>query len=135
LPIAGREEYFFIIRRASPFDENMSICYNGLHEGDMDFSIKNANYERVAAVTDRFVKERYREVCSCPQCLNDIAALALNYLPPHYYVEREEKKEIGSPWLMVETAVVEAIDRVMENPHHARIAESPHSAGSPGLVR
>ncbi len=81
-------------------------------------NVRNANYERVIAVMDRFLKDKYKNVCNCPRCISDIAALALNYLPPHYYVELEEHKEIGSPWVMVETAVVEAIDRVTENPKH-----------------
>jgi competence protein ComFB len=84
----------------------------------MDCNVKNANYERVVAVIDKFLKEGDRNVCSCSRCVNDIAAIALNYLPPHYYAE--EDKEIGSPWVMVETAVVEAIDRVVENPNHRR---------------
>jgi competence protein ComFB len=93
----------------------------------MDFNVSNANYERVTAVLDVFLKERYRHVCSCPRCLSDIAAIALNYLPPHYYVDKEEKKESGSPWLMVETAVVEAIDRVAENPNHPRTEKIDNS--------
>jgi hypothetical protein len=52
-----------------------------------------------------------------------MAAIALNYLPPHYYVDMQEKREIGSPWVMVETAVVEAIDRVSEKPNHPRLAD------------
>lgn len=84
----------------------------------MDCTVINANYERVLAVMDKLLKERYKNVCPCTRCASDIAAIALNYLPPHYYVEKEERKEIGSPWVMVETAVVEAIDRVMENPNH-----------------
>jgi hypothetical protein len=99
----------------------------------MDFSVKNANYERVTAVMDRFLKERYSHVCSCPRCMNDIAAIALNYLPPHYYVDREEKMESGSPWLMVETAVVEAIGRVVEKPNHPHIPRGAGSPGSPGF--
>jgi competence protein ComFB len=85
----------------------------------MDCTVRNANYERVVAVMDKFLKERYKNVCSCPRCVNDIAAIALNYLPPHYYVDKSGNQEIGSPWVMVETAVVEAIDRVVENPNHA----------------
>lgn len=81
-------------------------------------NVRNANYERVIAVMDRYLKEKYRNICNCPRCVSDIAALALNYLPPHYYVELDANREIGSPWVMVETAVVEAIDRVMENPNH-----------------
>lgn len=84
----------------------------------MDSTVKNANHERVVAVMEKFLGERYSSVCSCPRCLNDIVAIALNYLPPHYYVDLHEEKEIGSPWVMVETAVVEAIDRVSENPNH-----------------
>ena len=94
----------------------------------MQCNIKNANYERVLSVMDRYLKERYNNACRCPRCLNDIAALALNYLPPHYYVEIAEGREVGSPWVMVETAVVEAIDRVMENPSHP--PEKMHAASS-----
>lgn len=88
----------------------------------MDCKVRNANYERVVAVMDRLLKERYKNACCCPRCVNDIAAIALNYLPPHYYVE--ESREMGSPWVMVETAVLEAIDRVIENPNHDQL---PHS--------
>jgi competence protein ComFB len=92
----------------------------------MDCNVRNANYERVVAVMDKFLKERYKDVCSCPRCLDDIAAIALNFLPPHYYVnvDKDENKDIGSPWVMVETAVVEAIDRVTEKPNHSRSRKS-----------
>lgn len=101
----------------------------------MECNVRNANYERVVAVMDKYLKERYKNVCSCHRCVNDIAAIALNYLPPHYYVERVENQEIGSPWVMVETAVTEAIDRVMENPNHPH--RDPHHAqpqNSPALI-
>lgn len=88
-------------------------------------NVRNANYERVVSVMDRYLKEKYKNVCKCPRCISDIAALALNYLPPHYYVEFESEREIGSPWVMIETAVVEAIDRVIENPNHP-----PHESSS-----
>jgi competence protein ComFB len=84
----------------------------------MDCKVRNANYEQVIAVMERYLKEKYKNVCNCPRCVSDIAALALNYLPPHYYVTLDENREIGSPSVMVETAVIEAIDRVMENPNH-----------------
>ncbi len=100
----------------------------------MDFSVKNANYERVTAVMDRFLKERYSNICSCPRCINDIAAIALNYLPPHYYVDKEERMEPGSPWLMVETAVVEAIGRVVENPNHPLHLKNTPAHDSTGLA-
>jgi competence protein ComFB len=84
----------------------------------MDCSVFNANYERVMSVLERFLSERYPEVCSCSRCVSDIAAIALNYLPPHYCVDASNNKVEGSPWLMVETAVGEAIDRVAEQPNH-----------------
>lgn len=84
----------------------------------MDCNVRNANYARVLAVLEKFLKEPGRRLCSCPRCLNDVAAIALNYLPPHYYADSQRGEEIGSPWVMVETAVVEAIDRVMEKPKH-----------------
>lgn len=100
----------------------------------MDCNVRNANYERVMAVMDKFLKERYRNVCCCSRCVNDIAAIALNYLPPHYYVDINEEKEIGSPWVMVETAVVEAIDRVLENPNHPRQKPHINAVDSPSLM-
>jgi competence protein ComFB len=96
----------------------------------MDCNVRNANYERVMAVMERYLKEQYRNVCTCPRCVNDIAAIALNYLPPHYYVDLDANKEIGSPWVMVETAVTEAIDRVMENPNHPQHTHS-HDSNCP----
>lgn len=90
----------------------------------MNCNVKNANYDRVLAVIEKFLRERYRNMCSCQTCVNDIVAIALNYLPPHYYVEMADNREIGSPWVMVETAVVEAIDRVMENPKHPRAQQA-----------
>jgi competence protein ComFB len=90
----------------------------------MDCNVRNANYDRVLSVMDKFLKERYHQVCTCPRCLNDIAAIALNYLPPHYYSDINADRELGSPWVMVETAVVEAIDRVTENPGHSSIKSS-----------
>jgi hypothetical protein len=93
----------------------------------MAYEVKNANHERVVAVIKKFLGERYKTVCSCPRCLNDITAIALNYLPPHYYVNLEEDNNIGSPWVMVETAVVEAIDRVSDRPNHtSQLAHQAH---------
>ncbi len=94
----------------------------------MDYNVRNANYDRVVAVTERYLKERYRNLCACQRCVNDIVAIALNYLPPHYYVDIDANKEVGSPWVMVETAVTEAIDRVMDNPNHAQHAHSHDSS-------
>jgi competence protein ComFB len=89
--------------------------------GIKNCNVTNANFERVLAVMDKFLSERYDSACTCSRCMSDIAAIALNYLPPHYIVDGNNGKEYGSPWVMVETAVSEAIDRVMENPNHPRV--------------
>lgn len=90
----------------------------------MQCSVQNANYERVIRVIEKYLKERYLNACGCSRCISDMAAIALNYLPPHYYVESSPDKELGSPWVMVESAVIEAIDRVLERPNHARPARA-----------
>jgi len=103
----------------------------------MECNVKNANYERVVSIMDKYLKdkERFINVCACPRCVSDIAAIALNYLPPHYYVDVEPGNDVGSPWVMVETAVVEAIDRVMENPNHkGHRLNHIHSQDSPALM-
>lgn len=86
----------------------------------MDCSVKNANYEKVMTVIEKFLREGGVHPCSCQRCLNDVAAIALNYLPPHYYVQKYDGHELGSPWLMIETAVRDAIERVTETHHHDR---------------
>jgi len=92
----------------------------GLFVNNDNTSVVNANHERVIAVVDKFLVDRYPNICNCPRCMCDVVAIALNYLPPHYIVETDTGKEFGSPWVMVETAVAEAMDRVMENPNHPR---------------
>lgn len=86
----------------------------------MDCNVRNANYQRVMIVMERLLKDGTLSFCSCERCLDDVAAIALNYLPPHYYVEKDDGREVGSPWVMVQTAVNQAIETVKERPHHDR---------------
>lgn len=87
-----------------------------------DRTPKNANYDRVYAVIETLLKVKQVDFCGCPKCVNDIAAFALNCLPPHYYTEGNpdtgKSREVGSPWVMVQLAVSEAVERVKENPRH-----------------
>jgi len=90
--------------------------------GINDCNVINANYKRVLAVMEKLLADRYQHACGCSRCMSDIAAIALNYLPPHYFVEHGCcGDDHGSPWVMIETAVTEAIDRVLEQPHHAPV--------------
>jgi len=70
-------------------------------------------------VMEKIMARDGKNICTCSRCVDAVAALALNLLPPHYYAEPHEESETGSPWLMVETAVVEAVDRIAQKPGHA----------------
>ena len=76
------------------------------------FSLTNANVGRVLTVVDR-----YRSDCvfACPsseKCKGSIIAAALNTLPTHYYVDESRQRAVGSPWVLVESAVAEALETV-----------------------
>lgn len=83
-------------------------------------NIVNANYQKVLSVLERFVKDNRYAVCRCEKCISDMTALALNYLPPHYYVDESRASNIGSPLVMVESAVIEAMETVGKNPRHQK---------------
>ena len=89
----------------------------------MNRDVRNANIEKVIdAICRHMKKEEYQGACACTKCLSDIAAMALNYLPPHYYVEAEKGDAAGSPWMMVDSAVQEAIKKVTANPGHPSVS-------------
>lgn len=85
--------------------------------------IKNYMEDVVIHLLYNLVKDR-ENVCKCEKCLSDIAAIALNRLPPHYVVS--EKGEVYSKVLNmsiqfeadVTTAILEAIEKVSKNPRH-----------------
>lgn len=81
-------------------------------------TVRNANYDRVLAVMGRYVSESRVSGCTCEKCINAIVASALNCLPPHYYADGDAEQEAGSPWVMVESAVCESIERVRAHPCH-----------------
>ena len=83
---------------------------------DKNLSIRNANFDKVMTVIDRYLDESRMQGCTCEQCVDAVVALALNYLPPHYYVDAQREPEVGSPWVMVENAVDEAIEKIREEP-------------------
>jgi competence protein ComFB len=82
--------------------------------------VQNANSEKVNFYLDKMLSE-VPGYCGCSRCRMDSAALALNTLPPHYYVNPEQVKaqDLGSPWLLIDVAVREAMDKVRKFPHHA----------------
>jgi len=97
--------------------------------GGKTLQIQNANYEKVLYCIDKLLSED-GSYCRCHRCRMDVAALALNTLPPHYYVEAAHmrKVEVGSSWLLVEVAVREAAEAVRMHPNHRPPEDSPDAA-------
>ena len=105
------------LSEASPDTASLNGCYKSGDEM-RHYTITNANYARVTHVLSKVIQDHRYQVCRCERCLNDIAALALNYLPPHYYVDASRGGDIGSPFIMIESAVLEAMEMVGNNPRH-----------------
>ncbi|MCL6612662.1 MAG: late competence development ComFB family protein [Peptococcaceae bacterium] len=64
-----------------------------------------------------------RDICKCERCRLDIAAVALNNLPPNYVVSTEgEVLRSVNPQLKVDVQrqLEEAVARVAAHPHHKR---------------
>ncbi|GAW93496.1 late competence development ComFB family protein [Calderihabitans maritimus] len=87
--------------------------------------LKNRMEERVWQAVDH-VLAKMPEICNCERCRYDIAARALNNLPPRYYVSnhgeiytRTEELNI-QPNVDVLAAVTDAALWVAKNPHHGR---------------
>ena len=85
--------------------------------------LENANHDKVMFYIDKTLSETSR-YCPCHRCRLDAAALALNTLPPHYYVSapNTNPRELGSPWILIEVAVREAMDAVSLSPRHAPLS-------------
>lgn len=71
------------------------------------------------------VLEEY-EVCTCEKCKEDIKAIALNKLKPHYVVTKEGESyaKINDMSLQFKTdvmqALIQAVNIVKENPKHSK---------------
>lgn len=68
--------------------------------------------------------ERHHNVCNCEKCRYDIAALALNFLPPRYTVTDKGEtytrvKSLEQQFTIdIITAITHAIKIVNSKPHH-----------------
>ncbi|MDR2510367.1 MAG: late competence development ComFB family protein [Spirochaetaceae bacterium] len=98
----------------------------------MKFNIKNYDFENIVDEGKRFVIEELarqlrkypKEICVCADCVMDMAALALNTLPPRYKCSllggiyqadcMNDPEYAGR----VKHAVSVAIERVSSNPSH-----------------
>ncbi|SFT49540.1 competence protein ComFB [Selenomonas sp. GACV-9] len=85
--------------------------------------LKNCMEEFVQDKMD-VVLEQYPDCCRCEQCRLDIAALALNQLPPRYVSTREgdvfvRVNEMNTECeVKVIKAIANAIEVVNKNPRH-----------------
>jgi len=67
---------------------------------------------------------RYTDICKCPKCVDDIKAIALNRLPPHYVVTSKgllyaKVNELVNQFETdVTIDIVLAIQIVSQNPRH-----------------
>ena len=88
-----------------------------------EYSVKNmhnTNEARVYEMMEKIMEwTEHSEICSCSICLEDIYAITLNSLPPHYkhsltvdmHRERILDKEIT-------IEIVKAIEKVRKKPNH-----------------
>lgn len=84
------------------------------------------NYTETVArqILKELVNKKQLDVCTCEQCLLDVLAMALNNLPPHYYVSNQG--EVYSKLLAtynefktrVITELTKAAIKVKNNPRH-----------------
>lgn len=83
----------------------------------------NLMEELVWDALDEFLRDR-PEICACEKCRLDIAALALNELPPRYVVTERGKvfAKVAQLECQFETdillAVLRAVEKVGRNPRH-----------------
>ncbi|WP_196594057.1 late competence development ComFB family protein [Pectinatus sottacetonis] len=89
----------------------------------MNIHVKNCMESFVIEMIEKMIKS-YPNACKCDQCLNDMAALALNHLPPKYV-----GTDIGDTYTRLDIynkdqyaeimqVVAQAIEIVSKNPHH-----------------
>lgn len=71
----------------------------------------------------------HRDACTCQHCRYDVAALALNFLPPRYVVTAKGQtlakvKSLDQQFYVdIVTALTNAITLVKSRPHHNRVDE------------
>lgn len=87
--------------------------------------LKNIMEDAVFQVIEELIAKK--DVCSCEQCRLDIAAIALNNLPPRYVVTPKGASYGRADFLEIQKyvdiigAVAKAIKLVKEHPRHAHM--------------
>ena len=98
-----------------------------MRERDETFeNLENLQEDSVLSALQRLLRAEARiqkNLCTCPKCLVDMAAIALNSLPPKYVADRynkfpERDHDAVANQVKVEQAVQMAINMVSRRPHH-----------------
>ncbi|WP_223191545.1 late competence development ComFB family protein [Propionispora hippei] len=91
----------------------------------MIVEVRNCMEDLVFEVLDEVI-ERNKDMCKCPKCRADIAAIALNFLPSRYIAtargEMYSKIKTLEQQFAIDiiTAITYACQIVGKNPHHGR---------------
>jgi len=102
----------------------MNIFNHPLHER-YDFSLlENMWVKLILDVILELISKK--EMCDCHECVLDVIALALNKLPPKYWVSGKfnaftpPESFIEDPQNLeiAKKAVLESLKQVTQNPHH-----------------
>lgn len=100
---------------------------NNLYLDEIRHNLKNHTEDLVLETMEELLNENeYSDICTCRQCLLDIASYALNRLPPKYIAsakgglhtkiaEFHQQARVD-----IISAVTRAIKKVARNPHHDR---------------
>jgi competence protein ComFB len=96
------------------------------HRDPMFENMENLQEELVFEALPELIKQeqdRGRTFCACPTCMVDIAAVALNSLPPRYVADRYNifgvsESERARRREEVQKAILLAIHQVIARPHH-----------------
>lgn len=94
--------------------------------------LKNYNEVAVQALLKKVVDDYKKEnpgICTCELCLEDVAAVALNFLPPHYVVTEKGQiytnvafEQIGKKAEVI-AAITNALAVISQNPRHKKAIE------------
>ena len=107
---------------------------NFMEKESLIAKVENANFQKVQYYIEKVLSES-QDYCACHRCRLDVLALALNTLPPHYYVSptHAPDRDMGSPWILIEMAVKEAFRRVGLTPHHHHPSQEQKDAAVCGI--
>ncbi len=84
--------------------------------------LKNCMEDAVKDMLDNVIKDT--NVCKCERCRYDIAAIALNHLPPRYVVTEEGEIYARADELRTQftaditSEIIKAVEIVSKHPHH-----------------